>query len=98
MTCNTPGLYLISGSVHWSSRAGGRRLARIRLNGTTFLAGTEAGEVAGAGITPTHNVTTICYLNAGDYVEFGLWQSSGSALNTLQEGSWSPSFMMARIG
>ena len=99
LTCRTAGLYIISGSVHWACVTGGRRSCRIYPNGSDiWLASTEIGSVADANSYPAHSVTTIYYLNVGDYVEFSLHQTSGGSVSTYVNATCNAYFMMARIG
>jgi hypothetical protein len=81
LTCQTAGLYAISGTLLWAASGGGfLRLARILLNGTTFIA--EQDTKFQTGATSYANVATEYYLNVGDYIELVGYQDSGAALNT----------------
>ena len=81
-TCQTAGLYYVSGSVCFNAtNANGSRTLNIFVNG--------AGQV-GAGVqaapSPANGASvfssTLVQLNVGDYVELACWQNSGSSINT----------------
>lgn len=81
-TCQTAGLFYVSGSVCFNAtNANGSRTLNIFVNG--------AGQV-GAGIqsapSPANGASvfsaTLTQLNVGDYVELACWQNSGSSINT----------------
>jgi len=96
LTCNTPGKYLISAHLHWSSNPTGIRYMRIMLNGSIIL--------AAHGISPcitdvtVMEVTTIYELEQGDYVEVQVIQRSGTTLFVEPIPNGTPEFMMQRIG
>lgn len=74
------GLYLICGSVGFvGSAAGAMRGIRVWKNGTTSLGVSSNNPNASAARA---NVSTIGVLAAGDYIEFQVWQDTGSPLST----------------
>lgn len=80
----TPGYYLLIGTVDFAVNASGARQSYIRLNGT----GTEAGFADNPGGSSAASDTAlptsaILFLNGTtDYAEIVGFQSSGGALNT----------------
>ena len=83
------GKYLIGGCVQWFTNATGRRILKLRVNGTTDIAQVELALVSSesGGIVQTEYA-----LAAGDYVELHAFQSSGGALNMLATPNLSPEF------
>lgn len=99
LTANTPGYYQITACVRWEANANGLRLIRIRLNGTTDLAGVH--EINLSADILDQVVTTLWYMEEGDYVECTAYQTSGAPLNVqIPSGAHalSPEFMMVRVG
>ncbi len=96
LTCNTAGTYVISGHVLFASNATGVRRLAIRLNGATYLAGTDAAAMSGAPMRL--GVATVFPLSAGDYVELLVAQNSGGDLNVNTNAAQSPEFAMCRVG
>ena len=94
------GYYIIMGGVRW---AGGvttafDRIVALFRNGTTgtLMARVDAPQASTAG-NVEQQVSTIFYMNAGDYAEMDVYQSSG-ATGTLQAvPPWDPWLAMARI-
>ena len=87
------GVYSIFGNIKFASNATGLRVARIRLNGTTYIAADENAPDA----------TTLCVkteykLAAADYVELVAYQASGGLLNVSLDANFSPEFGMSWIG
>ena len=96
LTCKTAGKYVISFSGDFAANVDGRRSYNIKLNGTTFLAGTSDNPNSGGGFS--REISTIYELAVNDYVEVEVWQSSGDALNLATTANRSPEFSMQRIG
>jgi len=77
------GVYQVSYNVVWAGGGANDRIAFLRLNAAG--GGTDAANVLGAtnvapggsGYNPTNSLTTLIALNAGDYVELFVYQSSG---------------------
>ena len=84
------GKYVIGGGVNFPANATGTRWAAILLNGTTVLAKVETP--GNASIDANLNPSTVYVLNATDYVELYVYQSSGGNLNAARQASWSPEF------
>jgi hypothetical protein len=96
LTAPVPGLYLIGASVEFASNATGYRELDLRVNGSTFIAADRMPAASGgAHIMSTQRVYQ---LDAGDYVETGVIQVSGGALNVVRQSAWSPEFWIVRLG
>ena len=78
--CKTAGYYVISGYASFPSAANtGVRDVFIQVNG-----GTHHGEIEvppSSGDYTQLSIATILYLNVGDYVTLGCYQSSGASIN-----------------
>lgn len=89
------GYYRVSGSIRFDQGSGGRRIIAITING--------GGGQASAEVTPANGVYVtavtqqIFYLNAGDYVEFDAYQTSGGNLFVIGQAD-STFFQIERIG
>lgn len=100
ITCAVDGIYCISGSVSFAAAAGGSRKVSIRQNGSTELATQQpvgTPTIAGTANTVNLSVSTITKLNAGDYVELTVLQTSGADLNVLSAAQYSPEFSAVRL-
>lgn len=96
LTCNTAGLYLISGHIQYAtSTAGTYRQLGILLNGATQLAMVL---ISPPNALAKMSVATVYQLAAGDYVELTTSQDSGGALDVTVAANYSPEFMMVRVG
>jgi hypothetical protein len=85
------GIYLVTAEVRWQSGTGRRNLS-LRKNGNVTVGArtdllTSADNLA-------QQVTTQVSLHAGDYVEAGVFQNSGSPLSVLKFDEYSPEFAM----
>lgn len=96
LTCKTAGKYLIIASVSFESNATGFRALLIWVNGATPIAVSDFN-VSGAGRW-MQAISTIYSLALNEYVEAGVYQTSGAALNLPRTGEPQPKFMMQRIG
>ena len=81
-TCQTAGLFYVSGSVCFNTtNSTGTRTLNIFVNGTgTTGAGQQAAPSASNGASVF--TATFVQLAVGDYVELAAWQNSGSTLTT----------------
>jgi hypothetical protein len=80
LTCKTAGMYLAQGQVEFAANGTGTRIAVIRRNGNVIMASNCAGTVpSGTGYT-TAIVSTMLELSVNDYVELGVYQTSGVSL------------------
>lgn len=92
LTAPVAGTYLVTATVQWSNGAGGSRRLTLRVNGATPIAAVD-GPPNGDG-TLDQNVATVHHLNAGDYVEAVVWQTSGAARNSWNAPNNAPVFTM----
>lgn len=97
LTCNTAGLYLITGAVAFDANAAGIRSLRVRLNGATYLANQQVN-ASGGGLDSMLTVSTLYQMAAGDYVEMVVYQNSGGSLNCQSASNYSPEFGMVKVG
>jgi hypothetical protein len=80
-TCQTAGLYFVSGSVCFATNSAGTRTLTIFVNGAAvFGAGNQSMPSATNGASVFSS--TVVQLAVGDYVELTAWQNSGSTLAT----------------
>ena len=78
------GYYLITGNVNWATNATGFRNGTFRVNNNAAIIGAVV-YIQPYNIAGTENsmeMTTVFYLNVGDYVTFNVYQDSGGNLNT----------------
>jgi hypothetical protein len=94
LTASVAGTYSISGSVYWAGVTGGVQELNVRLNGTTII--TYNGTAASSTSTG-QNVSTLYYLNAGDYVELVAYQNNGTTRTITNGGNYSPEFGMTLL-
>lgn len=95
LTCKTAGLYIISANVQFAANATGIREMDFLLNGATTIRKFQVNTVAGAFGTQL-TLTTLKPLAVNDYVQLGVIQDSGGALNVVAS-SFSPYFEWARL-
>ncbi len=84
------GKYIIGGLLSFANNATGNRGGRMRVNGTTDVAGQITAASTGGTDTSDFTITTTYALAAADYVELMGFQSSGGALNMLVQANFSP--------
>jgi hypothetical protein len=96
LTCQTPGVYLIHADVSFAINASGLRFVYLRLNGTTIIAESSMMPIS-TGARSHMVVTTLYELDAGDYVEVLVYQTSGGSLTVDYLAAHSPEFGMVRI-
>jgi hypothetical protein len=88
------GYYRVTFSVGFAANALGRRIYAILYNGGI----TSQGELTpAASVEPVGTVTDTYFLNAADYLEVNLYQTSGGSLNTSGTNT-RDYFEIARIG
>ena len=80
-TCQTAGLFYVSGSVNLAQNSGGTRTLQVFLNGAG-ITGSAVQAMPSASNGASVFTSTIVQLNVGDYVELAAWQNSGSTLAT----------------
>ncbi|MBN1365391.1 MAG: hypothetical protein JW976_11345 [Syntrophaceae bacterium] len=89
------GLYLITCHVQFAENGGGLRQVYLRVNGSTLIADVVE-PASGVSATCIH-LSTVYYLNAGDFVEARARQTSGGNLNLINVNFSTPAFMMVRL-
>lgn len=103
LTCQIPGIYQVYASIQFApSTAGSQKMPLIYVNGTIISGVLNVAQILNASISPDTQVTSQIRLNAGDYVEAGVYQDTGSALNVLASDAGNNQFNcelgMALIG
>ena len=103
LTCQVAGVYVIVGNATVPNVGGGNhRVAQLLVNGSVIAADMgEAGASFSVAANIRYGVATVTYLNVGDYVEFQLFQDSGSALATVAGSAGNQAnsdLMMALVG
>lgn len=98
LTATTAGKYIIIGNVQWAANTTGRRELAIRMDGTTYI-GTDTRDPA-VNVSYYQQVSTIWDMAATHYVELMVYHNidGGGTLNIELASSYSPEFMMQRIG
>jgi hypothetical protein len=95
ITAPIAGMYLVTGHIQWTDNAAGRRLIAIKLNGGTYYA---IDDHLSSSVSQHNSISTVLFLNAGDYVELDVAQSSGGNLNVETVAAYSPEFAAAYLG
>jgi hypothetical protein len=94
LTAPVDGIYELTAAILWGTSDEGTRAMALRRNGTTLLAH-ENVPAAGGGLQPEQLLTATVRLEAGDYGEVVVAQTSGGFLGvTTPEGQLSPEFSM----
>jgi hypothetical protein len=97
LTAPVAGTYQVTGQIEWDSVANGYRFLIIRRNGTT-RSGVSLIPVSTANFV-YQQVTSLVKMNAGDYVELVIRQTSGGNLDVIGGGDEeSQNFMMHWAG
>lgn len=96
LTCQVAGTYQISAFMRFQNNATGIRQVNIGLNGVANVARATIPATSGFQ-TDVPPVTSLIYLNVGDYVEVALYQTSGVALNVEVDSQDSIEFAMALV-
>ena len=97
ITVNTAGIYTVSFNISWASNATGERIAWIQKNGSGASRwGMVRGAASAAGETIMSS-TTIMSLAVNDYIEVGVYQSSGGNLNIGGSGTSPSRFGASRV-
>ena len=99
LTATTAGTYLIAGTVRWAANSTNVRGVRIKVGGGNYIASNRAIPDTGGGRGEiAQTVSTIWVLEAGHYVTLSVYQDSGGNLDVVATASYTPEFMMQRIG
>lgn len=81
LTAPSAGFYHITANWAWDpANVSGNRYADVLLNGATVIA---ADRRVAAGYSGEGSLSIDYYLNAGDYVQFRVYQDTGGALNLI---------------
>lgn len=96
ITINKAGKYLVGATIRWASNATGYRQAFLQINRTTNIdvriQTPVTGQVTNMGIS------TIYQFAAADYIEVGVFQTSGGNLNVGTSANVAPAFWATWIG
>lgn len=96
LTCKTAGVYQITANFYFENNsAGNYREGRILYNNSTYI-GMDIKTPITGDVT-AFSMTTIYELAVNDYVEIDVLQNSGSTLNVVANGNYSPEFSMVRV-
>jgi hypothetical protein len=96
ITFGTAGKYLVGGSVEFEANATGRRYARIRAGGSSYLSAQRAP--ADATNVTFITVSTMYAFSAAEYAELTALQTSGGGLDIDATGNLSPEFYALWVG
>jgi hypothetical protein len=88
------GKYLCTASVGYAVNSTGFRVMAVSVNGTVI---SYSNQVAGSAQTIGNEIITIVSVNAADYIEFFVQQTSGGSLNT-SSGSTDMFFQIQYLG
>ena len=91
LTAPANGIYTVSASFYWDTGSGGgTRQVYFKVNGAGIY-GANA-YIASGGFGNAQSLTTTLKLNAGDYVELDIFQSTGGSANSLTGASQASRF------
>lgn len=79
-TFQVAGTYRVDGLCSFASNATGFRGAKLNLNGSTAVIGSEQLSAAVGSFGTTATTSAYVAVNVGDYVEMSAYQSSGAGL------------------
>ncbi|HZQ33730.1 MAG TPA: hypothetical protein VFB19_18610 [Mycobacterium sp.] len=85
LTANTTGWYAVTANAQFAANATGVRLAYLTVNGTKRAATQVQHNAAATGVTGV-STSDYVYLNATDYLELVVQQTSTAALNVGDAG------------
>lgn len=97
LTAPVAGVYFMHAEGHFGNNAVGYRRLELRLDGATTISTTQIAPSGGA-VGTNMAVSTMYSLSAGAYVECWAFQNSGGNLDIVAAATYSPSFMMHRVG
>lgn len=103
ITCTIAGIYKVDGQVNLAAHTGGRKILRIRKNGSEVIATAREKLDDGEVLTSEESrlsITTMVQLISGDYLELIINQNSGGAVNAVAGNSetWFSMVRQAGIG
>ena len=95
------GTYWMLGNAQFEANAAGQRIYEIALT-TASVANRVIGHIQHTATSAVNRmalaVPTLYQFDADDYVQFRVYQNRGDTLDIRSVASWSPYFMMIRIG
>jgi hypothetical protein len=97
LTAPVSGLYYIETNLRLTAgtgAAGARRVVEIRRNGAQIIG---AIHIPDAPVDTDVIVATLFRLDAGDFVEVNIFQTSGGPISVVPVGSASPHFMIVKV-
>jgi len=97
MTIPYAGVYRIGACVRFAAHVVGYRQLYLQVNAGSIIADIVLNTNSVGGISTDLVITTDWQFIAGDYVEFGVTQTSGGNLNVASIASWSPEFWIAQL-
>jgi hypothetical protein len=98
ITVNTAGIYLVTATFAWPSNSTGERIGWIQLNGTNATRwGNRRGGAWSSGPTE-FSITAQINCVTGDYIQAGVYQSSGGNLDLQGVATGATRMEVARIG
>jgi hypothetical protein len=98
LTVPVTGRYFITGNVAFEASASGHRAINILKNDTVELARSDFNPVSNSIDTHSTVTTHAVTLTKGDYVEFRVWQNSGSDLDIMNTGDHNPKMSLIYLG
>lgn len=93
---DSAGLFEVSANIAWRGASGGTRWMGIYLNGT--VVNQSRTNPPSTGVFTQHLVSMPIRLDAGDYIDFQVAQSSGSSLGLVGNGDYLTKATIKRIG
>lgn len=90
------GYYLLTGYVELDASATGVRSTAIGYNGTRNIA--QQDVQGGGSYTPRITLSSVYFLDEGDYVELVVYENSGGALDVHRVADVSPEFSAVLLG
>jgi len=92
------GSYVITAAVWWQTNTTGNRILWLKVNGLTYIAYAEEGLAPDGSLQ--QNIATVYHLNAGDYVQAWVDQTSTNpgGLNSNADANDSPILSLNWIG
>jgi hypothetical protein len=93
LTAPVDGIYEVTAAIAWGTSDDGTRALGLRRTGTTLVAHENVPAAAG-GLQPEQLLTATVRLEAGDYVEAVVAQTSGGPLDLAKAEQVGPEFSM----
>ena len=98
ITVNIAGIYIVTATFAWPSNSTGERIGWIQLNGSNSVRwGNRRGGAWSSGPTE-FSITAQINCVAGDYIQAGVYQSSGGNLDLQGVATGATRMEVARIG